>query len=507
MFGDITAVQSQKILYRHGRNNKKTDFCLLLCSLDSKDINRFIEIKTIMYEWVLYVLFPAVYCGTLFSAYVFASSFSGKEMSTIVWLLLYVAGLFVSLIPAWYFFAHLMYLTYPPDHAIFKIEYGQWHPKRVFRMFKAQWEYFSLIRFWKVVAQCGDFHRACLQKSTGACDLSRKSSDELDEQTIATVISQQSKKAFESIRIKEQKIEREVVQGHYKELVIHEPDKGQRSATEMICIMNVHYSKKHPKEVLHLFLPPREPIQNSDEMYLAPCIVFIPGGGWSRPRPEFSSSIGATFTNRNIAVVVPTYAGFPDGMIEDMCANIEETMQWIVRFHQVLQIHPLKINIVAHSAGANIAAIAMIEAIRRNLSWLDHINYFVGLAGCYDIADHLKHECHRGVDSLSSMARAMHGVEHFEKYSPTWLLNQWHNAKHRLAADGRASDGKNHSNWARKASLSMSSLFGDSSLSFYVFYVKKMNFFPPPHLSLVVVLLPLKPITNKAKKKKKKTKL
>ena len=40
----------------------------------------------------------------------------------------------------------------------------------------------------------------------------------------------------------------------------------------------------------------------------------------------------------------------------------------------------------------------------------------------YDIGDHYEHEMMRGVEDLSTMAKAMYGPEHFDRFSPTSIV-------------------------------------------------------------------------------------
>ncbi|KAL4240163.1 hypothetical protein ACF0H5_000957 [Mactra antiquata] len=51
------------------------------------------------------------------------------------------------------------------------------------------------------------------------------------------------------------------------------------------------------------------------------------------------------------------------------------------------------------------------------------IKAVIGLAGVYHIGDHYKHESMRGVEDISSMARAMYGPEHFDRFSPTHIVS------------------------------------------------------------------------------------
>lgn len=45
-----------------------------------------------------------------------------------------------------------------------------------------------------------------------------------------------------------------------------------------------------------------------------------------------------------------------------------------------------------------------------------------GIAGVYHIGDHFIHESGRGIEDLSSMARAMRGSKYFDRFSPTHIL-------------------------------------------------------------------------------------
>lgn len=52
------------------------------------------------------------------------------------------------------------------------------------------------------------------------------------------------------------------------------------------------------------------------------------------------------------------------------------------------------------------------------------IDLVTGLSGVYNIMDHYKHEKMRGVEYVSTMHKAMGGLENFDYYSPTSLLKK-----------------------------------------------------------------------------------
>jgi len=45
-----------------------------------------------------------------------------------------------------------------------------------------------------------------------------------------------------------------------------------------------------------------------------------------------------------------------------------------------------------------------------------------GIAGVYDIAAHYQHEAMRGIEDVSTMARAMYGPKRFDRFSPTLII-------------------------------------------------------------------------------------
>lgn len=49
---------------------------------------------------------------------------------------------------------------------------------------------------------------------------------------------------------------------------------------------------------------------------------------------------------------------------------------------------------------------------------------WTGLSGVYNILDHYEHEQKRAVEYISTMHKAMNGVENFTHYSPTHVLKE-----------------------------------------------------------------------------------
>ncbi|CAH1795630.1 unnamed protein product [Owenia fusiformis] len=58
---------------------------------------------------------------------------------------------------------------------------------------------------------------------------------------------------------------------------------------------------------------------------------------------------------------------------------------------------------------------------------LSSVKAVIGLAGVYHIGDHYKHEMYRGVEDISTMGKAMYGPEHFDRFSPTTIVERLDN--------------------------------------------------------------------------------
>jgi acetyl esterase/lipase len=57
---------------------------------------------------------------------------------------------------------------------------------------------------------------------------------------------------------------------------------------------------------------------------------------------------------------------------------------------------------------------------------LSSVRLVVGLAGVYDITAQYIHEMSRGIEDISMMARAMYGLKHFDRFSPTVIVQSLH---------------------------------------------------------------------------------
>ncbi|ETO31815.1 hypothetical protein RFI_05302 [Reticulomyxa filosa] len=209
-----------------------------------------------------------IYASTFVVAHYFAISVSS---SFVGWFLWYVVGMAISLVIASYFFAQLVYWSKPSDSSSsksrefvhnFVFRGGQWTPlaektkqkiSQVLKYTSTQSNMALVNSKRKHVASQTSVasvegtmgatriaKKVCLEKKFPVnANLDKQSYDDLDEHILAGVIYGQSLKAFEVMKREEQRVEEEVTQKHYKDLVIHNPDKVR---------FNVFFFKKKKKE-------------------------------------------------------------------------------------------------------------------------------------------------------------------------------------------------------------------------------------------------------------------
>jgi acetyl esterase/lipase len=117
-------------------------------------------------------------------------------------------------------------------------------------------------------------------------------------------------------------------------------------------------------------------------------VVTIPGGGWVAADPSQMDRLAALLVDEGIVVASTTYramgAGgrFP-GMVEEVACAIAEAAQ----VAGSLTTTPDRIFVVAHSAGAQLAALAVMAPDVFGCPGvpMPAISGFIGLAGAYDV--------------------------------------------------------------------------------------------------------------------------
>ncbi|KAJ8286943.1 hypothetical protein GJAV_G00045170 [Gymnothorax javanicus] len=162
-------------------------------------------------------------------------------------------------------------------------------------------------------------------------------------------------------------------------------------------------------------------------------VVFIYGGAWGSGERSMYCLLALQMAKElNATVVCPDYATYPKGMVLHMVQDIADCLGWIGENGHKFSMDKNNIVLIGHSAGAHLCALTtlfLVEGMEelaieqtKQKKIAESIRGVTGLSGVYNIFDHYQHEKTRGIEFVSTMHKAMGGVENFEFYSPSDFL-------------------------------------------------------------------------------------
>lgn len=183
---------------------------------------------------------------------------------------------------------------------------------------------------------------------------------------------------------------------------------------------------------LDLYYSPRLELSDGSPV---PVVVFVYGGAWGSGDRSIYCLLALQMAKElNASVICPDYSIYPKGNVLNMVQDISDSLLWVRQKGHAFSLDQDNIILIGHSAGAHLCALTTlflannVEELfietnkQRNL--VSAIKGIIGLSGVYSIMDHYKHEKMRAVEYVSTMHKAMDGVENFDYYSPTSLLRK-----------------------------------------------------------------------------------
>ncbi|CAG08598.1 unnamed protein product [Tetraodon nigroviridis] len=205
----------------------------------------------------------------------------------------------------------------------------------------------------------------------------------------------------------------------------YENDENQKH-----CEKGIAFGRRGQK--LDLYSPPN--VSRLDERP-PPLVIFVYGGAWgSGERSTYCLLARQMCEQLSWVVVCPDYCTYPQGNVLGMVQDIADCLVWARESGPKFNFDKDKIFLIGHSAGAHLCALTtlfladereelFIEAgVQRKVA--QSVRGVLGLSGVYNILDHYEHEQRRAVEYVSTMHKAMNGVENFTYYCPTHVLKE-----------------------------------------------------------------------------------
>lgn len=188
------------------------------------------------------------------------------------------------------------------------------------------------------------------------------------------------------------------------------------------CVHRSIVYGEEPRNRLDLYIP-----ENMDEP--KPVVAFITGGAWIIGYKAWGSLLGQELVERNVIVACIDYRNFPQGTISDMVKDASQGISFVCNTIAEYGGDPNRIYLVGQSAGAHIAACALVDqAIKEagaegtGLTWsVSQIKAYIGISGGYNLLNLVDHFHKRGLYS-SIFLSVMEGEHSLVRFSPAILV-------------------------------------------------------------------------------------
>ncbi|KAK6134009.1 hypothetical protein DH2020_032251 [Rehmannia glutinosa] len=174
-----------------------------------------------------------------------------------------------------------------------------------------------------------------------------------------------------------------------------------------------------PRNRLDLYLP-------KNRNGAKPVVAFVTGGAWIIGYKAWGSLLGQQLSERDVIVACIDYRNFPQGTIGDMVKDASQGISFVCNNIAEYGGDPSRIYLMGQSAGAHIAACALLEqAIKEaggeKTSWsVSQLKAYFGLSGGYNLSNLVDHFHSRGL-YRSIFLSIMEGEESL-RYSPELVV-------------------------------------------------------------------------------------
>lgn len=176
-----------------------------------------------------------------------------------------------------------------------------------------------------------------------------------------------------------------------------------------------------PRNRLDLYLP-----KNTDGP--KPVVAFVTGGAWIIGYKAWGSLLGQQLSERDIMVACIDYRNYPQGTMSNMVEDASGGISFVCNKIAEYGGDPNRVYLMGQSAGAHIAACALVEqAIKEageggSTTWsVLQIKTYFGLSGAYNLFNLVDYFHSRGL-YRSIFLSIMEGEESLRRFSPEVIV-------------------------------------------------------------------------------------
>ena len=119
-----------------------------------------------------------------------------------------------------------------------------------------------------------------------------------------------------------------------------------------------------------------EAIKDEEKVVRRPVVIFVTGGMWIIGYKAWGALLAQRLARRGVVVVSLDYRNFPQGTIGDMIADVSNGIGWVIDRLDALGADQRRVSVVGQSAGAHIAATALL----RQTEWVSQANDNSGMS-------------------------------------------------------------------------------------------------------------------------------
>ncbi|ORX78326.1 alpha/beta-hydrolase [Anaeromyces robustus] len=166
--------------------------------------------------------------------------------------------------------------------------------------------------------------------------------------------------------------------------LVHAKDKRADIPTLMESIGNFFKSKNIARNIYYNGSRNLDIYHKKNDKTKRTVVMFIYGGIWTFGEKTLYSTLGDFLYDNGYVAVIPNYAQFPFGLVDDMVYDIGCAIKWVYNNIHKYGGDNQRIILMGHSSGAHLIALTLIQSSLNYIGRLPNIYKAVLLNGPYD---------------------------------------------------------------------------------------------------------------------------